>query len=96
MIICGNVRIYLLWYAPPAKCVAPADSDAHRKSKVHTSTLLEEEREEVRGGRREKRALTFHSISLEEQGSGEREVACLSHTYLEFCNVQLLVFTANC
>lgn len=48
MIVCGNVRIYLLWYAPPAKCVAPADSDAHRKSKVHTYTLLEGERERER------------------------------------------------
>lgn len=48
MIVCGNVKIYLLWYAPPAKCVAPADSDAHRKSKVHTYTLLEGERERER------------------------------------------------
>ena len=47
MIVCGNVRIYLLWYAPPAKCVAPADSDAHRKSKVHT-TLYWKERERER------------------------------------------------
>lgn len=70
MIVCGNVRIYLLWYAPPAKCVAPADSDAHRKSKVHSTYLHftgRREREREVRERREKKALTFHSISLEKR-----------------------------